>query len=41
MNCIQPSAPAEETPALRPKSDSISLIDANTSHGTPYCAAAA
>jgi hypothetical protein len=40
MNCIHPSAPAELGPMFRPKSDSILLIAARTSHGTPYAAPA-
>src|SRR5919204_6699486 len=36
MNCIQPTAPAELGPMFRPKFDSILLIDASTSQGTPY-----
>src|SRR5437660_12503420 len=36
MNCIQPIAPAELGPMLRPKLDSILLIAASTFHGTPY-----
>jgi hypothetical protein len=35
MNCIQPIAPAELGPMLRPKFDSILLIDASTCHGIP------
>src|SRR3712207_7014153 len=38
MNCIQPSAPAELGPIVRPKSDSSLLIAPSTSHGTPYAA---
>src|SRR5215203_5799187 len=40
MNCIQPIAPAELGPILRPKSDSILLIAASTGHGMPYIAPA-
>ena len=40
MNCIQPIAPAELGPMLRPKFDSTLLIAASTSHGTPYIAPA-
>ena len=40
MNCIQPTAPAELGPMLRPKFDSILLIAASTCQGTPYCAPA-
>src|SRR3954466_7670595 len=40
MNCIQPIAPAELGPMLRPKFDSILLIAARTFHGTPYAAPA-
>src|SRR6184192_4345970 len=36
MNCIQPTAPAELGPMLRPKFDSTLLIDASTSHGIWY-----
>jgi hypothetical protein len=36
MNCIQPSAPADDTFRLRPYAVSISLIAARISHGTPY-----
>src|SRR5215217_5666618 len=36
MNCIQPIAPAELGPMLRPKFDSILLIAASTCHGIPY-----
>src|SRR5947209_5182222 len=36
MNCIQPIAPAELGPMLRPKFDSTLLIAASTSHGIPY-----
>src|SRR4029453_15142006 len=35
MNCIQPSAPAEETFRLVPKAVSILLIPASTSQGIP------
>ena len=35
MNCIQPTAPAELGPMLRPKLDSILLIAASTCHGIP------
>jgi hypothetical protein len=35
MNCIQPTAPAELGPMLRPKFDSILLIEARTCHGIP------
>ena len=35
MNCIQPTAPAELGPMLRPKFDSTLLIEASTSHGIP------
>ena len=35
MNCIQPIAPAELGPMLRPKFDSILLIAASTSQETP------
>ena len=35
MNCIQPIAPAELGPMLRPKFDSTLLIDASTCHGMP------
>ncbi len=35
MNCIQPIAPAELGPMLRPKFDSILLIAASTFQGTP------
>ena len=35
MNCIQPIAPAELGPMLRPKFDSILLIAASTCHGIP------
>jgi len=34
MNCIQPIAPAEDGPRLRPKSVSIWLIAASTLQGT-------
>src|SRR5262245_11779483 len=40
MSCIQPIGPAELGPMLRPKSDSILLIDASTGHGMPYIAPA-
>ena len=40
MNCIQPTAPAELGPMLRPKFDSILLIAASTCHGIPYAAPA-
>src|SRR5919206_3966775 len=40
MNCIQPIAPAELGPMLRPRFDSILLIDARTCHGIPYAAPA-
>ena len=40
MNCIQPIAPAELGPMLRPKFDSTLLIAASTCHGTPYSAPA-
>src|SRR5262249_52623364 len=40
MNCIQPIAPAELGPMLRPKSDSILLMAARTCQGMPYCAPA-
>src|SRR5207248_11689241 len=40
MNCIQPTAPAELGPMLRPKFDSTLLIAASTCHGTPYAAPA-
>src|SRR3954447_14425746 len=36
MNCIQPIAPAELGPMLRPKFDSILLIAASTCHGIAY-----
>ena len=36
MNCIQPSAPAEETFRLVPKAVSILLIEASTCQGIPY-----
>src|SRR5579864_7183070 len=39
-NCIQPMAPAELGPMLRPKFDSILLIAASTCHGTSYWAPA-
>ena len=35
MNCIQPTAPAELGPMLRPKFDSILLIAPSTCQGTP------
>src|SRR6266545_2103571 len=40
MNCIQPTAPAELGPMLRPKFDSILLIAARTGHGIPYASPA-
>src|SRR5947208_7305221 len=40
MNCIQPIAPAELGPMLRPKSDSTLLIAASTCQGMPYAAPA-
>ncbi len=40
MNCIQPTAPAELGPMLRPKFDSILLMAASTCHGIPYVAPA-
>src|SRR2546429_3003658 len=40
MNCIQPIAPAELGPMLRPKFDSTLLIAASTCHGMPYAAPA-
>ncbi len=40
MNCIQPIAPAELGPMLRPKFDSILLIAASTGQGMPYIAPA-
>src|SRR4051794_12361502 len=40
MNCIQPTAPAELGPMLRPKFDSTLLIAASTCQGMPYCAPA-
>jgi hypothetical protein len=40
MNCIQPIAPAELGPMLRPKFDSILLMDASTCQGMPYAAPA-
>src|SRR6476661_4046049 len=40
MNCIQPTAPAELGPMLRPKFDSTLLIAASTCHRTPYAAPA-
>src|SRR3954451_19232105 len=40
MNCIQPIAPAELGPMLRPKFDSILLIAPSTCHGMPYAAPA-
>src|SRR5205823_3527864 len=36
MNCIQPIAPAELGPMLRPKFDSTLLMAASTCQGTPY-----
>src|SRR5947209_4792678 len=36
MNCIQPTAPAELGPMLRPKLDSTLLIAASTCQGMPY-----
>src|SRR5438128_5773548 len=36
MNCIQPTAPAELGPMLRPKFDSTLLIAASTCQGIPY-----
>src|SRR3954453_16699370 len=36
MNCIQPSAPADETFRLVPKAVSILLMEASTCHGIPY-----
>ena len=36
MNCIQPSAPAEETFRLVPKAVSILLMEASTCQGIPY-----
>src|SRR5687768_2130050 len=36
MNCIQPTAPAELGPMLRPKLDSILLIAPSTCQGIPY-----
>src|SRR5919199_2374407 len=36
MNCIQPTAPAELGPMLRPKFDSTLLIAASTCQGMPY-----
>jgi len=35
MNCIQPIAPAELGPMLRPKFDSTLLIAASTDQGMP------
>src|SRR5438309_11938212 len=40
MNCIQPIAPAELGPMLRPKFDSTLLIAASTCQGMPYAAPA-
>ena len=40
MNCIQPMAPAELGPMLRPKLDSTLLIAASTCQGIPYVAPA-
>src|SRR3954471_2628047 len=40
MNCIQPTAPAELGPMLRPKFDSTLLIAPSTCHGIPYAAPA-
>src|SRR6185295_14713749 len=40
MNCIQPTAPAELGPMLRPKSASTLLIAARTDHGMLYAAPA-
>src|SRR4051794_19419365 len=40
MNCIQPIAPAELGPMLRPKFDSILLIAPSTCQGTSYAAPA-
>ncbi len=43
MNCIQPSAPAEEGPRLVPKPVSTALIPARTAapwDPSPYCAEA-
>src|SRR5215210_21691 len=40
MNCIHPTAPAELGPMLRPKFDSILLIEASTCQGMPYVAPA-
>ena len=40
MNCIQPIAPAELGPMLRPKFDSTLLIAASTCHGIWYSAPA-
>src|SRR5438445_10303691 len=41
MNCIQPIAPAELGPRLRPKSVSTLLIAASTSQGMPLALPAA
>src|SRR3569833_1336065 len=40
MNCIQPMAPAELGPMLRPKLDSTLLIAPSTCHGIEYAAPA-
>src|SRR5689334_20169618 len=40
MNCIQPIAPAELGPMLRPKFDSTLLIAPSTCQGIPYAAPA-
>src|SRR3954447_3556875 len=40
MNCIQPIAPAELGPMLRPKFESTLLIAASTCHSIPYDAPA-
>ena len=40
MNCIQPIAPAELGPMLRPKFDSTLLIAASTCQRMPYAAPA-
>src|SRR5205823_11425194 len=40
MNCIQPIAPAELGPMLRPKFDSTLLIAASTCQRIPYAAPA-
>src|SRR5256714_15058279 len=40
MNCIQPIAPAELGPMLRPQFDSTLLIAASTCQGMPYDAPA-